>query len=332
MIYSARSGTTHSVLTVGVLVLAYVFRAAPVNGSETDEAPAGLTFSGATTAQFSASGTQDGGSDSSAEAPTAAQVRLRTWAILAGGAAGLAAYGMNNWWQDGFTGTLRTHHEGWFGQDTNDGGADKLGHTYATYVGTRLLARSLEWAGNDKDKALALAGIATFGAFTAVEIADGFTTKWKFSYEDVIMNAAGIGLAIAMEKHPDLDRLVDFRLLYQPSDEPRNNYFDPFGDYSGQTYLLVFKASGIDSLRHHPLLRYVELAVGYGTRGYGAPPDVGGDPSRNIYAGISINLSELLGQTVFAGAGGRSKTQRVVDGFLEFVQIPGTVALTHRQL
>jgi len=169
---------------------------------------------------------------------------------------------------------LRTHHEGWFGQNTNDGGADKLGHMYANYVGTRLLARSLERAGNDKDKALALAGIATFGAFTAVEIADGYTTKWKFSYEAAI---------------------------------------------SGQTYVLVFKASGIDSLRHHTLLRYVEFAVGYGPRGYGPPPDVGGDPSRNICARISINLSELLSQTIFKGAGGRSKKQRIVDGFLEFV-------------
>jgi hypothetical protein len=140
---------------------------------------------------------------------------------------------------------------------------------YATYVGTRLLARSLEWAGNDEGSALTIAAWSTFAAFTAVEVADAFTTKWRFSKEDAIMNAVGVGLAVAMEKNPDLDRLIDFRLMYRPSDDPRSNYFDPFGDYSGQTYLPVFKARGVETFRHHSLLRYVELAVGYGTRGYG---------------------------------------------------------------
>jgi hypothetical protein len=271
--------------------------------------------------------------DNSAEPRlTDAQVRWRTWAIIGGGAAGIVAYGMNNWWQDGFTGKFQTGNEGWFGQNTNDGGADKLGHMYANYVGTRLLARSFVWAGNGSDEAIKLAALATFGAFTAVEVADAYTEKWKFSYEDVIMNAAGVGLAILMEKNPDLDRLVDFRLLYRPSDEPRSNYFDPFGDYSGQTYLLILKASGIERFRHHPVMRYVELAVGYGTRGYGAPPDVPSDPARNVYLGISINLSEVLAQTVFAGSTRRGRTQRAIDGFLEYVQIPGTVALTHKQL
>ena len=56
------------------------------------------------------------------------------------------------------------------------------------------------------------------------------------------------------------------------------------------------------------------------------------EPARNLYVGISVNLSELLGQTVFASPTRRGRTQRFVDGFLEFVQIPGTVALTHKQL
>jgi hypothetical protein len=271
-------------------------------------------------------------SDPAPPALTDAQVGWRTWGIIGGGAVGIAAYGLNNWWQDGFTGRFQTRHEGWFGQNTNDGGADKLGHMYANYVGARVLARALEWAGNGRDAAVRLAAISTFTAFTAVEVADAFTEKWKFSYEDVVMNAAGVGLAVAMERYPDLDRLVDFRLLYRPSDEPRGNHFDPFGDYSGQTYLLVMKASGVERFRHHPILRYFELAVGYGTRGYGLPPDVPSDPARNVYFGISLNLSELLGQTVFAGSTQRSGTQRAIDGFLEFVQIPGTAALTHQRL
>ncbi|WP_194712524.1 hypothetical protein [Noviherbaspirillum soli] len=76
--------------------------------------------------------------------------------------------------------------------------------------------------------------------------------------------------------------------------------FEPFGDYSSQTYLLVPKASGVDALRHHPVLRYIKVAVGYRARGCS---DVCGRlvefGRRSLYAGVSLNLSELLGQTVF---------------------------------
>ena len=264
--------------------------------------------------------------------PTPEQVRKRTWGIIGGGAAGVIAYGFANWWDDGFTGHFRTVDEGWFGQNTNDGGADKLGHAFATYAGTRVLTRVLEAAGNDAKTALTIAAWSTLATFTAVEVADAFTDKWRFSTEDAIMNAVGTGVAVMMENNPELDRLIDLRLMYKPSDEPRRNNFDPFGDYSGQTYLLVAKASGVERLRDHPVLRYFEVAVGYGTRGYGLGPDNPGDRSRNLYAGISVNLSELLDRTAFRGAAERSRTQRAVDGFLEFVQIPGTVALAKRRL
>lgn len=264
--------------------------------------------------------------------PTPQQVRNRTWAIIGGGAAGVIAYGFSDWWEDGLTGTFRTANEGWFGQDTSDGGADKLGHAFTNYVGTRLLTRVLEAAGNDPDTALTIAAWSTFATFTAVEVVDAFTDKWRFSKEDAIMNAVGAGVAVMMEQNPALDRLIDLRLMYKPSDEPRRNRFDPFGDYSGQTYLLVAKASGVERLRDHRVLRYFEVAVGYGTRGYGLPPDDPGDRSRNLYAGISINLSELLDRTAFRGSAERSRTQRAVDGFLEFVQIPGTAALAKKRL
>lgn len=291
-----------------------------------------IVFVDATTRGADGASSQATGEEASGRKPLPAQVRNRNWAIIGGGAAGVIAYGFSNWWEDGFTGRFRTVDEGWFGQDTSDGGADKLGHAFATYAGTRLLKRALEAAGNDTDSALTIAAWSTFATFTAVEVVDAFTDKWRFSKEDAIMNAVGTGVAVMMEKDPELDRLIDLRLMYRPSDEPRSNHFDPFGDYSGQTYLLVAKASGVERLRNHPVLRYFEVAVGYGTRGYGLGPDDPGERSRNLYAGISVNLSELLDRTAFRGATERSRTQRTVDGFLEFVQIPGTVALAKRRL
>lgn len=246
--------------------------------------------------------------------------------IIAANALGVGLYGRNNWWRDGFSGSFRPVNEGWFGQNTYAGGADKLGHLYANYAGTRLFARAFEWAGNTPDASLTLAAWLTLGTFTAVEVIDGFSNRWRFSKEDAVMNAIGVGAALLLERNPELDRLLDLRLLYQPSYE-QHRKIDPFGDYPGQTYLIVAKASGVPALRSHSLLRYLELAVGYGARGYPADrPNGAGNRSRNFYIGISINLSELLGETVFKPAQSRSRAQRATDTVLEFVQVPGTAA------
>lgn len=255
------------------------------------------------------------------------QMRLRTWGIVLGNTLAVGLYGRHNWWSDGFSGSFRTVNEGWFGQNTYSGGADKLGHFYMNYAGTRLFARAFEWAGNGPGRSLELAAWLTLGTYTTVEVIDGFSKKWRFSKEDAIMNVAGVGAALLIEKNPQLDRLLDLRLLYRPSRSDNSN-IDPFGDYSGQTYLLVAKASGVPVLRNHPWLRYFELAIGYGSRGYSDNPvGVDGNRSRNLYLGISLNLSEVLGATIFKRSDERDRVQRGINTVLEFVQVPGTAAL-----
>lgn len=259
-------------------------------------------------------------------------VRRRNIAIIGGAGLGLYVYGRTHWWEEGFTRKFQTVNEGWFGENTYAGGADKLGHAYGTYVGTRLLARTFEWAGNDDARALKLAAWSVLGAYTAVEVLDGFTNRWRFSKEDAVMNAVGAGLAVVTESNPALDRVLDFRLLYRPSDDPAaSRRFDPFGDYSGQIYLVVAKASGVAAFRSHPLLRYVELAAGYGVKGYHESQEVQPDRSRNLYVGLSLNLSELLGRTAYRDAEPSNWQWRATRGFLEVVQVPGTAALAkHR--
>lgn len=260
--------------------------------------------------------------------------RFRTQALIWGGAGTVLAYGAAVWWKDGRSSHFRTSSEGWFGQDTYAGGADKLGHAYSTYTGTRLLASAFEWAGNDRDDAVAMSAATVFGTLLAVETLDGFSKRYKFSKEDLIMNAVGTGLGLLFEKNKGLDDLLDFRLHYWPSgDAKRLNQVGPVGDYSGQTYLLVAKATGIPLLRNHDVLRYFELAAGYGSRGFepndGAPAP---DRSRHVYFGISLNISEILRNTAFRDSAEKSRSQRVTDTVLEYVQVPGTAVLADHRL
>lgn len=253
--------------------------------------------------------------------------------MILGGAMGVGWYGYKKWWQGGFSGGFREANEGWFGQNTPYGGADKLGHMYTNYVGTRLLSRLFEAVGNEHEDAIGLGAWATLGTMTAVEVVDGFSNRWRFSREDATMNLLGAGLGVLVERHPEIERIFDFRLQYKPSvNRDGGRSFEPFGDYSGQIYLFAVKARGIPVLQQYPLLRYLELVAGYGTQGYRVTHDVPGEQSRSIYLGIALNLSELLDQTVFGGTKTRGPLQRATNLFLELVQVPGTAALAGHRL
>ena len=255
----------------------------------------------------------------------APNLRMRNSLIIASGATLVAAYGYHNWWSSGFGGGFDTVNEGWFGAGTNYGGADKLGHIYSNYAGVRLLTPLFELAGNTREASVSLAAWSTLGIYTGVEIVDGFSRSWKFSPQDAIANAAGTLLGVMLETHPELDAIFDFRVDYRRS--PRSPDFDPFGDYSAQKYLLVVKADGFAPLRENRLLRYLEVAIGYGTRGY----DTGGERHRDAYAGLSLNLSRLLADGAYDGRMHSTAFQRGTDRLFELVQFP-TIAYERRDV
>lgn len=248
---------------------------------------------------------------------------LRNRLIIGGGATLFAAYGMAKWWRSGFGRGFKTTNEGWFSASTQYGGADKLGHLYSAYGTMRLFTPAFEAAGNDRDAAVRLAAWTTVGIFTGIEVADGFSRKYRFSPHDAIMNVAGTVLGVMLEANPELDAVFDFRVAYRPSP---GSGFDPFGDYSGQRYLLVTKADGFAPLRNAGVLRYLELAVGYGARGFEGT----GERRRDLYVGVSLNLSRLLADAAYGGRTHSTPVQRGADMVFEFVQFPTATYGRHR--
>ena len=267
------------------------------------------------------------------EEPIARDLRWKNAAVIGGIGITVGIYGANGWWQDGFSGSFRTVDEGAFGGNTYAGGADKAGHVYFTYTGARLLARGFEALGNDTGRALSLGMWTSLGVMTGVELVDGFSKKFRFSVEDAVANAAGAAFAVLAEKDPRVDALLDFRLLYRRSEEARRvGGADPIADYSGQTFLIAVKADGVPRFREVPIVRYLELQVGYNTRGYEPNDGVKIDPHRRIYYGVGINLSRLLSGTVFRGDLKGGKLQRGTDTALEYLEVPWTAARTYRRL
>ena len=256
--------------------------------------------------------------------------RLLTGTVIAGAGLAVLAYGGNKWWGDGASGSFRSENEGWFGRDTRYGGTDKLGHAFSNYLGARLLTWTFEGIGHDPERARRLAFYTTLGTFTAVELIDGFAKGWAFSKEDALMNLAGAGIGYLSDRHPAFDDLVDFRLQYRPSTVGGvRSAWDPLADYGGQTWIVALKGSGVARLRNRDPWRYLELALGYNARGF-EDPALAQARSRRLYLGISLNLSRLLDDTAFRNRPD-SRARRIVNGTLEFVQVPGTAAYyTHR--
>jgi hypothetical protein len=256
-------------------------------------------------------------------------LRRKRSAIIAGTAAVVLVYGATVWWNDSPQ-PFHSKNEGWFGQDTYAGGTDKLGHAFFCYGATRLLTSAFESIGFDRDRALITGALSSFVILAGIEVVDGFSKKqYGFSKEDFVMDAAGVALGILMERAPSLDALLDFRVLFWPSGDSGKRIPDPVSDYSGQTYLMVLKADGVPAFRNVPVLKYFELAAGYGTRGY---YPVTTEHTRNIYYGVSLNLSRLFGDTVFRDRYRGGKAQRATDTVLEYLQIPGTTWFQHHRL
>jgi hypothetical protein len=89
---------------------------------------------------------------------------------------------------------------------------DKLGHIQATYMQTDLLNHAFRWAGDD---ALYQGAVFALAFQTGIEIMDGFSTAWGFSWADFGSNVAGASLYIVQEKLWNQQRLT-LKYSYYP--------------------------------------------------------------------------------------------------------------------
>lgn len=244
-------------------------------------------------------------------------------AIVAGGIATSAAVSMVAWWAQGFTSNFNIADEGWFDKGAYAGGVDKLGHAFSFYLATRLGTRALSWARLPQHEAKRVAAGVTFGFGLGVEILDGLSRNGRagFSWEDMVMNALGVGLGVAMETHPQLDRHLAFRWMYSPGGRDGSWY-------DHHVYLLAWRLSGLSAIGPDNPLRYLELVAGYGAKGFRTDLDYSqGDlRRRTAYFGIALNLTELLDRTAFAGSARDSSARYWTAETLRYVQPPGTVA------
>jgi hypothetical protein len=139
----------------------------------------------------------------------------------------------------------------------------------------------------------------TIGAFTLIEVNDGYYTE--FSSADLGANLAGVALALVMRHIPRADDAFDFRVQWFPSAQFRESPSANFAeDYSGQTYLLAFKPSVFTAIAasESPVkgLQFVNPVVGLSTRNYVPVPPPGQRVThrQTVFVGLTFDVQVLL--------------------------------------
>lgn len=186
---------------------------------------------------------------------------------------------------------------------------DKVGHFGTANLIGRIGYDMLRYSGIERKKALWWGGGAGFIYLTTVEVLDGFSSEWGFSWGDMACNAGGAGLFIAQEAFWEEERMmVKYSFMATEYAKHRPDLFGTtminqmLKDYNGQTYWLsVNPYSFMKEDTRFP--KWLNLAVGYSGEGMiGAKSNpvsgVGGiypeyDRYRQYYFSLDVDLSKI---------------------------------------
>lgn len=151
---------------------------------------------------------------------------------------------------------------------------DKTGHVLSAYSIGYVSSEMWQWTGIYQRKCILIGGLTGFGYLTAIEMMDGFSTGWGFSYGDMIANAAGTLLLIGQEylwREQRVQPKFGFRQSGYAQYRPEllgDGYLEEFlKDYNGQTYWLSINVRSYIHQLESKWPDWLNVAVGYGANG-----------------------------------------------------------------
>jgi hypothetical protein len=230
------------------------------------------------------------------------------------------------WYQQYSTSEFHTFNDNdeWFQMD-------KYGHTFSTYQTGRLMMNAMEWAGYSKKKQLIIGGLSGFAYMSAIEVMDGYSSGWGFSWGDMAANALGSGLAIGQKAWWNEQRVqLKFSFYSSAYAKYRTDLLgESFAtqilkDYNGQIYWLSINPSSFMK-KETKFPKWLNVAFGYGANGMlGARynnilvVDEDGtthyfDRYRQGYFSLDVDLTRIKT---------RSKVLRSVFSCLNIIKIP----------
>jgi hypothetical protein len=243
--------------------------------------------------------------------------------------AGSLVYLNQAWYKQYSTGKFHT-----FNDNSEWLQMDKAGHTWTNYNLGRLMMDAFDWAGYSKKKKL-LAGTIGFAYMTGIEIMDGYSSGWGFSWGDMSANAFGTGLAIGQEALWNEQR-VFIKYSYiesgwakaRPELLGKNLPEKLLKDYNAQVYWISCSPFSF-SPKTKKAPRWLAISFGYGASmmlsadpndpnqysvaGWNFDYPQGLEPTRNYYLSLDIDFTKIKT---------RSKVLKTIFTCLNTVKVP----------
>ena len=146
------------------------------------------------------------------------------------------------WYKDNWTNHFHTFDDSkqWLGMD-------KAGHFYTGNLLAKNVSSIYRWSGVSRNTSLLIGSSISFGYLASVEVLDGFSDKWGFSWSDLGANTAGVAWFAWQELLWKEQRFnLKFSVhtteyaAYRPNVLGSNLPERILKDYNGQTYWLSF--------------------------------------------------------------------------------------------
>jgi len=196
---------------------------------------------------------------------------------------------------------------------------DKVGHMTTAYTTGRIGMELFKWSGVERKKAIWYGGALGWVYQGTIEVLDGFSSQWGFSWGDFGANTVGSMLFIGEELVWNEQRIVPKFSFHQTSyaqyreNELGSNLQENIlKDYNGQTYWLSTNLSSFMN-EENKFPKWLNLAVGYGAEGmtgavFNPPFDKNGnslpqfDRYRKFYLSLDADLTRIKTKSCFLKA------------------------------
>jgi hypothetical protein len=217
--------------------------------------------------------------------------KLKLYSILGVTSAGFIyghAFLNELWWKGEKTSFHFNFAEDW----RSSLGADKLGHFYFPYLVGNVYSELFQWSGVEEKRSHYYAASLAFFYQTYIEIRDGFSEQYGFSWGDFGANVLGASYPVLQYHYPVLKNF-HFKISFYPSERFRNNSHGAIiDDYESTYHWLSFNIKNLlpeNVGRHYPA--FINLALGHSVHNLDA------EGRHELYIALDWNLESLPGDT-----------------------------------
>jgi len=152
---------------------------------------------------------------------------------------------------------------------------DKCGHVWTAYQLSRMSSSTWKWAGLNEKTSVLLGSVTGLAYQSIIEVLDGYSSEWGFSWSDMTANVIGVS-SFAAQQLGWHDQRIQIKFSYHPYNYPPDQQAradDLFGkgterilkDYNSQTYWASVNLRSFFPNSNLP--KWLNISFGYGAEG-----------------------------------------------------------------